>query len=505
MSPDVPIRLRTLSLRERGYLHFGYYSYLIPMATSYSRCSSPGTLFTSSTPQMNSPMAPPEVPKPSRSLARAPLATDGAFRSTLSLEAEFVLLSARTELQGARLECWEKLLLGRSRCARFGSRAAKMSGRPLDWDVVLSLAASHRVLGLLGRHLSARAWRDVPASVARTIQNYFQTTAFQSTALKTELAAVSHHLESAGIPVVSFKGPTLALGAYGNAGVRPSADLDLLVSRRHVASAREKLRALGYAPEAELTPAQEQIHLRVDSVWNLSRPAPAPLKSFLPHGFAVELHWAITSPCLPFQLDFEALEPHLTTIQLPGVAPQQATVRAISPEELLLILCVHGAKHLWERLIWLCDIAELLAKTPALDWQQVMTQASERGVLRMTVLGLALARDVLGAPVPSEVQRWFTAQPEALRLASQLRASLLTPRSAEISHASGLTHNTSTDRLLMQTIDAPLKRLGFLWHLATTPTMSERAAMTLPRGFDWLWCIVRPARAIQKRLPGKSR
>lgn len=413
-------------------------------------------------------------------------APDTPFRTTLSPEAEFVLLSARTRLEGSRRARWEALLVAPS----------------LNWEWVLELAASHRTLGLLGRHLSARAWRDVPPFVVGHIQSYFQITSIHSTALKKELAAVSHHLESSGIPVVSFKGPTLALSAYGNAVVRPSADLDLLVSRRYVAVALKRLRALGYVPEAELTPAQEQAHLRVDSVWNLSRPAPAPLDAFLPHGFAVELHWAITSPCLPFDLDFEALEPNLTTLALPGVANDKAPVRAIAPEDLLLILCVHGAKHLWERLIWLCDIAELVAKTPALDWPEVMSRAQERGVRRMTVLGLVLARDVLGTDLPPEVQQWFTTQPEALRLAARLRGSILARNSDAASDGdTGLTHNASTDLLLMQTIDAPLKRLGFLWHLATTPSLSERATVTLPRGFSWLWCFLRPARAIQKRLP----
>lgn len=422
---------------------------------------------------------------------------DTAFRSTLSPEAEFVLLSARTQLQDTRLECWEKLLLGRSQCARAKTPDEKKAGRALDWDLVLSLAASHRVLGLLGRHLSARGWRDVPSAVVSQLQTYFQATVFHSAALQTELAEVSHHLESSGIPVVSFKGPTLALSAYGNAVVRPSADLDFLVSRRNVVRARETLRALGYAPEAELTPAQEQAHLRVDSVFNLSRPAPAPLQGILSHDFATELHWAITSPCLPFDLDFEAIAPRLTTIQLPGVAPEKAAVRALSPEDLLLILCVHGAKHLWERLIWLCDIAELVAKTPNLNWALLMLQAKKRGVLRMTVLGLVLARDVLGAPLPPEVQNWFTTQPEALRLASRLRASLLAPGSREADGA--LSHDLSTDLLVKQTIDDPLQRLGFLWHLATTPSMSERATVALPPGFDWLWCVLRPAHILWHR------
>ncbi|HEX8463945.1 MAG TPA: nucleotidyltransferase family protein [Abditibacterium sp.] len=415
---------------------------------------------------------------------------DAAFRTTLSCEAEFVLLGARLRLEGPRRARWEALL-----CDCGSAR--------LDWEQVLALASSHRVMGLLGRHLSARSWRDVPLFARHAIQHYFQTTVVHCAALKDELADVSHALESAGVPVVSFKGPTLALEIYGNAVMRPSADIDLLVSRRQVGQAREILRKAGYAPEAELSPDQEQVHLRVDSVFNLSRPVPASLEPLFPQGFAVELHWAITSPCLPFELDFEAVAPRLKTLHLPHVAPEKATVRAFPAEELLLILCVHGAKHLWERLIWLCDIAELVNQTPHLDWHKVMRQAHERGVLRMTVLGLSLARDVMGTQLPPEIERWFTTQPEALHLATRLRHSLLAHSEAQ-SWNGTLTHNLTTDRLLMQAIDTPLHRIGFVWHLATTPSLTERSTVSLMQELHFLWWVLRPARVIRKHwLLGK--
>lgn len=421
--------------------------------------------------------------------------SDAAFRTTLAREAEFVLLGARTHLEGARRARWEALL------------DEKSPGKRLNWDAAIDLAASHRVLGLLGRQLSARGWRGVPPVALHHIQDYFQAVMLHCTALKRELADVSYALESASIPVVSFKGPTLAHGIYGNAVVRPSADLDILVARRDVGRAHEVLRRAGYAPEAELSPAQKQIHLRVDSVINLSRPAPAPLREVMPQGYAVELHWAITSPCLPFKLDFETVEPRLTSIRLPGVPEEKAMVRALAPEDLLLILGVHGAKHLWERLIWLCDIAELIAKTPDLDWSLVMRLAEERGVLRMTVLSLVLTRDVLGLNLPPEVQEWFTSQPEALRIAARLRASLLaqpTGKTWNNALTNNLTHNLSTDRLLMQTIDAPWHRVGFLWHLVTTPSINERATIASLQGFDFLWWVLRPARVIRKHwLSGK--
>lgn len=463
----------------------------------------------------SSPTASAGLATPTSGRAQSEPQSDLAFRGTLTPEVEFVLLSARTRLEGARRKRWERLL-------QTGAVDARGDAR-LNWNIVLSLAMAHRVLGLLGRHLSARSWKGVPGPVKSHIQNYFLLVTMHSNALTQELGRISHLLESAGIPVVSFKGTTLGLMAYGNSVVRPSADLDLLVSRTHALRARDLLASLGYAPEITISRAQERVALRVDSVFNLYRPAEPRLKGVLPQGYATELHWAITSPCLPFDLEYETVEPRLGWIELPGVAPRAVTdsqehsqvthsqvphdnkgesfrVRALAREDLLLILCVHGAKHLWERLIWLCDLAELVQSTPALDWERVLQYARERGVLRMTVLGLVLMRDVLGTPLPREVEAWLSTQPQALRLAAQLRLQLLAPLpNGEPSDGKLSGHLLSADALLMQTIDAGWNRLGFLWHLVTVPTITERATLDLPDSLNFLWCVVRPARALQKR------
>ena len=419
---------------------------------------------------------------------------DLVFRSTLSPEAEFVLLSARTRLEGARLQHWEKLI--------------ESSQPELDWKLVLQLAKSHRVLGLLGRHLSARSWEGVTAQVKRELQDYFIYVMAHSSALKHELARVSHLLESAGIPVVSFKGHTLGLAAYGNAVLRPSADIDLLVSRDNALRARDLLTTQNYSLEVTLHAEQEDHILRQDSVFNLFRPAKPPLKTVLRQGYAVELHWAITSPCLPFDLEYSTVAPRLNWLELSGVysnafdgsdnQKEPFRVRSLAPEDLFSILCVHGAKHLWERLIWICDLAELVEKTPAFNWTMLLNTARERNVQRMTVLGLSLMRSVLGTELPGEVENWLSTQPETLRLASQLRRQILTCATNNEGQLQG--HSLSADAMLMQTIDAPRDRLGFLWHLATVPTLSDRATLNLHPKLDFLWCIVRPTHSIQKRL-----
>jgi hypothetical protein len=134
----------------------------------------------------------------------------------------------------------------------------------------------------------------------------------------------------------------------------------------------------------------------------------------------VELHWAITSQTFPFPLDPALLWEHVETVSLEG-----APVCNLSPEDLLLVLCIHGAKHHWGKLMWICDIAELLRTYyKEIDWIRLTQRASSLGGARMLSLGVLLAHDLLGAKVPKDVLQRMQAEPKAPFLAAEVRSGL---------------------------------------------------------------------------------
>ena len=79
-------------------------------------------------------------------------------------------------------------------------------------------------------------------------------------------------------------------------------------------------------------------------------------------------------------------------------------VKTLSAADLLFSLCVHGSRHLWERLGWICDIAELLARH-TFDWPTLLKRAAQADSDRMFLLGLYLAERLLEAPLPAEVKQ----------------------------------------------------------------------------------------------------
>src|SRR5262249_7263798 len=156
-----------------------------------------------------------------------------------------------------------------------------------------------------------------------------------------------------GVPAIPYKGPTLAVAAYGRVGLREFSDLDILVKKADVLRAKELLVADGFTAGPPLTDAQERALVESQHAYCLTRPDRSVL---------VELHWEVSPRhvSLPFQP--ERLWQRLDPVMLAG-----RPVMALAPEVLLPTLCEHGAKHLWERLAWICDIAELVRAVPELD------------------------------------------------------------------------------------------------------------------------------------------
>jgi hypothetical protein len=66
-----------------------------------------------------------------------------------------------------------------------------------------------------------------------------------------------------------------------------------------------------------------------------------------------------------------------------------SSVRTLAPEDLLLVLCVHTANHVWSRLSWLCDIAETMRSQP-IDYISAYRTAEELGIEKIVAVNFLL-------------------------------------------------------------------------------------------------------------------
>ena len=278
---------------------------------------------------------------------------------------------------------------------------------PLDWSVLLNLAGYHGVLPLLYRNLSALCSNLVPADTLARLRQKTQAGALLNRSLIHELGSVCEAFGMQSVPVIPIKGATLALSAYGDLTLRDFSDMDLLIPERAMGEARAILLALGYEQKE---PATESDHEE------------GPYHVFIKKRtlFRVDLQWVMAHQHFMFRLD----RPEFWAQRTPVILGNK-TVQGLAPEDLLIVLCVHGSKHAWEQLKWVCDVAELLRSHPDLDWERIFSNASTWGCRRLVCIGLSLAHLVLDAPLPEGVRARYSGDIDVRMFSERMPATLL--------------------------------------------------------------------------------
>lgn len=260
----------------------------------------------------------------------------------------------------------------------------------VDWNRVLAAADRHRLLPLLHGHLS-RSAAPLPRFVPEKLASSFRGALQRNLWLGAELVKLVHLLQENHIPTLPFKGPVLTEFLFGNLGLREITDLDILLRKEDVWRAKALLVSHGYEPEWNLTPTQEAVYFDSQCEYNLRDPKGS---------YMLELHWDIVPPHYPVTLDSQNWWRRQTVVNLLGT-----NLPSLSREDLLLVLCVHGAKHAWSPLRLVSDLAALLRTYPVAAWDTVFHEARAAGAERILLLGLGLAHDLLESSLPGEPQQ----------------------------------------------------------------------------------------------------
>jgi len=354
-------------------------------------------------------------------------------------------------------------------------RIRELAGGATDWDYLYRLAELHALLPLLYRGLED-AGASVPLAHRERLRGRYRDNATRNTLLAGELARIARLFEAEDIPLLAYKGPALAMQVYGGLALRRFIDLDVIVRRRDVARAGELLLSLGFVKPSGLTASQERFLLR----WQHNL-------AYTGDGgrMIVELHWEVSPrPYASVPLD-EGVWARAHSVQLFG-----AGVKSLSAEDLLIALSVHGTKHLWERLAWVCDIAALVNSQTDLDWQLVQRLARDSRLERMLHLSLRLAHGLSGARLPAEVLE-ENANAGVEGLAADVASRLF--KGTDYKPA-GLARNVVFNMRARARLREKASYLRFIF----TPTDGDLTAVALPDGMSFLYYLLRPLRLVFK-------
>lgn len=335
-----------------------------------------------------------------------------------------------------------------------------LEGEP-DWNRFFRLTMLHRMTAFVFNHLNSAAPDLVPERNLEFLRDRFLQNGADALRQTAELLKILELFREGGVHSVPYKGYALSQSVYGNLAFRTCSDLDILVARGDVPRARQLLEDAGFVPQFPTSAAGREFLLKTrhSEIFTCDS---APV---------LELHWAFAKQRGVFPLTIEQLRPRLEEISLGGTR-----VPVFSPEDQLLILCVHGANHLWSRLEWVCGISELI-RNRQLDWKEVKARGTELRAERKLYLGLLLARDLLDSPVPEEFLARGCRDTAVVRAANTVKGRLAAGRIDQFEAPNSWLRDLFRLRLESTTGD----RYRYLLHRITTPGREDTRLM-LPLG-----------------------
>jgi hypothetical protein len=361
------------------------------------------------------------------------------------------------------------------------ARLKSLLNTGLNWDFLFKLARRHSLLPLLSQRLNQTAGESVPLDELQRLQLAYEQNVARNLIFVAELSQLVKALHDAGIEAITYKGPVLAVVAYGNPALRRFIDLDLMVRRRDVLAATDVLVRHGYVAAKDLSVDQQALLLRTQHNVQFTRDR---------RRFIVELHWQVSSHLFASSVTAEELWNNSETVTLNGV-----DFKTFSTANLLFSLCVHGSRHLWERLAWIADVAHLLNTHPAIEWPVLLERAKNAQAERMFLLGLHLANALLQAPLSAMVKRRVESDKRIAALAERIIARLF----------DGTEHHPATageifkyNLQVRSNWGARARYFLFMFE----PTDSDLEQHRLPNPLRFAYYLLRPFRLVSGQRSG---
>lgn len=268
-------------------------------------------------------------------------------------------------------------------------KVARTVEQSLDSTALVNQAIRLGLAPMLYRAVRDQSVPRLHSGGMRALQEaYIHTTAQNALAMKT-LAVILRALSEADVPVILLKGAALLATVYDDIGLRPMADLDLLVPFQTLEQCLAALERQGYEP-TEIFPFQD----KTGYCWGQLA-----LEKADAHDVVLELHWhLLDNPHYAQKMSAGALLPRSRQ-----VAFADQNVRILNPEEQILHLCAHSLYHHRGEVARTCVDLALIAQTEPIDWDYLLNVAVDRDIV------LALQKTLIQA-----VDNWYAVVPDSI-------------------------------------------------------------------------------------------
>jgi len=356
-------------------------------------------------------------------------------------------------------------------------------GAKFNIQHLLTLSSQHGILPLVYKTIKRIAENDSTRSSIQhltfNIQHFlselkplYMSIAQRNILMSAELIRIVNLLSENSIEALAFKGPALSQMAYGDITLRQYVDLDILVGKEDIYRIDALLKELGYQRTLDITPVQEKVYMEYAHDLGLYHPK---------NGVAFEMHWSFLDEDYPMQVDLDSFKEHTQAIPLNG-----HPVPTFSNENLLYYLCIHGSKHLWERLEWIKDL-DLLIREHKIDWDAIIQRAKGEGFEKMVYLGLHMSNTLFHTPLPESIQEEISSYEDVPVLSNFILESWDEEKST-----------FQKTKAMLKLFPGIKEKAIYLHKVILKPSFNEYWYVDLPKGFYWGYYLVRPYLLLKK-------
>jgi len=291
--------------------------------------------------------------------------------------------------------------------------------------------------------------------------------------MTAELISIIKLLKKNGIEALALKGPTLAQIAYEDIMLRQYGDLDILIDESAAYMAGKLMSEHGHIPNIPLKFLQNHTYLKVAKDFSLVSES---------GGVLSELHWRL------FEKKFNISIPENIKGEFQSVGLNNYSIKTFQTELLLVYLCLHGSKHSWERIAWICDIDRLL-RSSTIDWGKAINIAEASHSNRSFYLGLDLCSSLLHAPLPDSVIKRIGKYD-----VTKLKTLTLKNLNEKEATRNEFQNNRKTFFYQSNLYDSKFDKIYFYLNTFFGISTTDCQALLLPEKLKFLYIFLRPFR-----------
>lgn len=336
---------------------------------------------------------------------------------------------------------------------------------------IVTFAHNHRVFPLFYQTIQAHTSNLLSREILADLKQQNLTIVMHNMRMTAELIRIMRLLEENAIDALTFKGPTLAQLAYGNIALRQYGDLDILVDKHDAYIAGKLMCENGHKAIVPLNILQNRTYLKVAKEFCLLSKQ---------GNVYTELHWRL------FEKKFNILIPESSKSGFQSVSINNFSIKTFPTDLLLVYLCLHGSKHSWERIAWICDIDRLL-RSSRIDWGKALDIAEGSHSNRSFYLGLNLCSSFLQTPLPDSVIKKMGKYD-----VTELKALTLTNLSEKGSTRNELQNNRKSFFYQSKLYDSKIDKIYFCLNTFFGISTTDCQTLLLPEKLRFLYIFLRP-------------